>query len=380
MRTVVQIAPEIEHGSGVAGVAANLEREWQRLGIATERFTMTEAHGDWLPSPAGGLAGKVAHVTHVVWFSTVGSVLARRAMRHREDVVTVCHNDALVGDVYVNHGIVHTAMEARGGRWWRTLRNPLHLFTGIRDAYRYGNSGIHRAVVNLVLADERDLERIYPRVTPPSTIIGNGVDIRRFTPPTDAQRAEARSVLGLGDRDLAILFIGHEYDRKGLLLLLESLVDGPDHWHLVVVGGTPDMVRGLRASRQGQALRTRLHAVGAVPDPRPYLWASDVFAFPSAYESYGLVILEALASGIPVVATATGCVPDVIVHGVNGFIVDPHVHSLRSALGQVDEGDRSAMSAAARDEALEHTWESVAVEYLRLFDRVRPVADGWTPR
>ena len=56
----------------------------------------------------------------------------------------------------------------------------------------------------------------------------------------------------------------------------------------------------------------------AHPDPRPWLHAADVLAMPSAYESYGLVVLEALACGVPVVATPTGCVPDVVVDGING--------------------------------------------------------------
>ena len=379
MRTIVQIAPSIDRGSGVAGVAANLEQEWQRLGISTERFTMTEARGDWIPSPRGGLAAKVAHLADVAWFSTVGTVLARRALHGRDGVVTICHNDALVGDVYVNHGIVHAAMEARGGRWWRTLRNPVHVFTGLRDAYRYG-SRTHRAVVNLVRSDERDLERFYPRVRPPSTIIGNGVDTERFSPPTAQERAGARSALGLEDGDLAILFIGHEYGRKGLHVLLESVLEGPGHWHLVVVGGSPDMVQRLRASQAGRSLGVRLHTVGSQTDPRPHLRAADVLAFPSDYESYGLVILEALASGVPVVATATGCVPEVIVPGSNGFIVEPEVASLQSGLAGVDEGDRKAMTRAARATALEHTWESVALQYLQLFDRVRPVTGGWLSR
>lgn len=380
MRTIVQIAPVIEEGSGVAGVAANLEREWQRLGIATERFTMTHAHGDWMPQPSGGLAGKLAHLAHVAWFSTVGSVLARRALAGRDDVVSICHNDALFGDVYVNHGIVHAAMEARGGRWWRTLRNPVHLFTGARDTLRYASPKVHRAIVNLVVADERDLRRFYPRVSPPSTIIGNGVDTDRFAPPSRDARAEARAALDLADDDLAIVFIGHEYERKGLPLILEAMAQGPTHWHLVVVGGTPDMVRRLRDSRLARLLGPRLHTVGTTPDPRPQLAAGDVLAFPSAHESYALVVMEALASGLPVVATGTGCVPDVITPGVTGFVVDRDPGSIRSALHQVDTADRSAMSQAARAVALEHTWTDVALAYLDLFDRVRPVEGGWAPR
>lgn len=378
MKTIVQISPEFGEGSGVGAVAANLEREWAHLGLNTERFTMTDAKGDWLPAPGHGIRGKLALTTRVVWFSTVGTVLAHRALRARTDVVSVCHNDALVGDVYVNHGNVHAAMQARGARWWRTIRNPLHVFTGLRDASRYGSKRTHRAVVNLIVRDESDLERIYPRVTPLSTVIGNGVDTDRFAPPTAPQRTASRAALGLDPGDLAILFVGHEYDRKGLPLLLTALRESPPHWHLIVVGGTPDMVQGLRNSTDGTQLATRLHCAGRVPDPRPYLHASDVFAFPSAYEAFSLAVLEALASGLPVIATPTGGVPDVVQDDTNGLVVNPTVDSLRSALHRVDSIDRTSMRLAARATALEHTWKSVAAQYLRLFDRVRPVPGGWS--
>lgn len=378
MKTIVQISPEFGEGSGVGAVAANLEREWAHLGFTTERFTMTDAKGDWLPTSSKGIWGKLAHIARVVWFSTVGTVLARRALRTRTDIVSVCHNDALVGDVYVNHGNVHAAMQARGSRWWRTIRNPLHVFTGVRDAYRYSSKRVHRAVVNLVSGEEHDLFRIYPRVSPVCAVIGNGVNIERFAPPTVAERAETRAALGLGPDDLVMLFVGHEYGRKGLPLLLEAMREAPLHWQLIVVGGTPDMVRALRHSTDGRNLNARLHTPGKVADPRNYFHASDIFTFPSAYESYGLVVVEALASGIPVVATPTGCIPDVVQHGANGLVVEPTADSLRSALHQLDATDRTGMRQAARTTALEHTWTSVAADYLKLFDRVRPVAGGWS--
>src|SRR5512133_3338950 len=114
MTVIVQICPEIGPGSGVAGVAYNLEREWQRLGVQTERFTLTEARGGWLPQPGPGIRGRLVLLARVVWFSTVGTLLARRYLRSRPGALSICHNDALAGDVYVNHGVVQAAMRARG--------------------------------------------------------------------------------------------------------------------------------------------------------------------------------------------------------------------------------------------------------------------------
>ncbi len=194
MTTIVQIAPEIAPGSGVGGVAALLEDRWRAHGVPTERFTLHEAHGDWLPVPGAGLAGRVALLARVVWFSTVGTVLARRYLARRPGAVSVCHNDVLAGDVYVNHGNIRVAMRARGHYVARMLRNPVHLFTAARDALRY-RSRVHRVVVNLTHGEEEALRATYPALRPRTVVIGNGVDTARIRPATPAARASARSAL-----------------------------------------------------------------------------------------------------------------------------------------------------------------------------------------
>src|SRR5512139_3491283 len=112
MTTIVQICPEIAPGSGVGGVAYHLEKEWKAQGVTVERFTLEDVFGSWIPRLGGGLAGKLALLVRVLWFSTAGTLLARRKIRGRSDVISVCHNDAMVGDIYVNHGIVQAAMRA----------------------------------------------------------------------------------------------------------------------------------------------------------------------------------------------------------------------------------------------------------------------------
>lgn len=363
MTRIVQIAPDIAPGSGVGAVAHHLETEWQRVGIDVGRFTMTDAHGDWLPRPGPGWRGKAALAARVVWFSTVGTVAARAHLRRRPDAVSICHNDALVGDVYINHGILKVAMRARGGYAWRMLRNPMHLFTAARDALRY-RSRIHDVVVNLIAEEDVALREAYRRVRPRTVVIGNGVDVDRYTPATATQRTHARADVGLGPDDVAVAFVGHEYDRKGLPLVLDALVGAPDTLHLVVVGGTEDMVDRLVRTARELGLGDRLHAVGQVADPVPYFHACDVFVLPSAYESYGLVVLEALACGLPVLASATGCVPDVIVDGVNGYVVERDPADIRRRLTDLASADLGAWSRAARTSAEAHSWRRIAREYL----------------
>jgi UDP-glucose:(heptosyl)LPS alpha-1,3-glucosyltransferase len=362
---IVQIAPDIGPGSGVAGVAYNLELEWRRRGIETARFTMREARGDWLPAAGrAGIRGKLALMARVVWFSTVGTVLARRFLRSEPGAVSICHNDVLAGDVYVNHGIVQAAMSARGSYHWRMLRNPLHRFTALRDTYRYGRFRPHRLVVNLVTAEETLLREAYPALRTPTVVIGNGVDTSAFAPADDQQRRQARSASLIAADDVALLFVGHEFDRKGLTPLLESLALVPENVRLIVVGGSPDLVARAGATADALGVASRVHFVGPVADPRPYFQASDVFVLPSAYESYGLVVLEALASGLPVIATPTGCVPDLITSGVNGFVVEPSAADIARAVVALAGVPRDQLARAARSTAEGATWSSVADRYL----------------
>jgi glycosyltransferase involved in cell wall biosynthesis len=385
MTVIVQITPEIGPGTGVGAVAHHLEQEWTHLGVDVRRFGMAEAGGDWLPQPGGGLRGRLALIARVVWFSSVGTRRARTHLREHPERLSVCHNDAVTGDVYVNHGIVQAAMRARGHYHLRMLRNPLHVFTTTRDRLRYSRPGSHRVVVNLVTAEEALLRESYPRLAIPTVVIGNGVDIERFRPPTPEEREAARAALGRTADERVVLFIGNEFGRKGLPLILDAMgrLDASSHLH--VVGGTPDLVAQASSAAATAGLRERVHFEGPHPDPRPWLRAADALVMPSAYESFGLVVLEALASGVPVVATPTGCVPDLVVDGINGAVIEATPAALARGLETVLAGDRDALARAARATAEEHSWARVAQRYLDLLTEVRgvdprgaarPIADG----
>ena len=367
MTTVVQIAPEIGPGSGVAAVAHHLEAELALLHVPTTRVTLVDAYGSWLPEPGPGVTGKVALAARVVWFSTVGTVVARRILRGLPDAVAICHNDALAGAVYVNHGIVLAAMRARGHATLRMARNPLHLFTLARDTVRF-RTRTHRVVVNLTVEEDELLRATYPKVAPATVVIGNGVDTRRLRPPSDAERSAARGTYGFGPDDVVVLFVGHEFDRKGLPVLVDAVAQAPDRVRLLVAGGTQDLVDGARDHARTAGCVDRVHFAGRLADPTPAFHAADVFALPSAYESFGLVVLEALAFGLPVVVTDVGVVPEVVDDGVNGFVVTADPLEIRDRVVELAGMPRDRLRSAARATAEEHGWDRIARRYLTLLE------------
>ena len=367
MTHIVQIAPSIGPGSGVAGVAYALEREFIAAGATVERFTAADAGG-----PRRSVGGRTSVATHltrarnVIWFSTVGTRRARRFLAARPGAVSITHNDVMAGDIYVNHGLLQAAMRARGDYIWRMVRNPVHLFTALRDRIRY-RGRTHRAVVALTTTEAELLVSTYGRVRAPIHVIPNGVDIERFRPPDAAERAQARAKLGVDDDRTIALFIGHEFERKGLPIAMSALRAAPDVL-LLVVGGSADMIRRAQAQAGSAGVSERVHFAGTQRDPVPFLWAADLLVLPSAYEANALVVLEALACGLPVVSTRVGFAPDILVDGENGFIVERDATSVGTRLAELASQPLEEWRGRARRTAEQYAWPRVARRYLDLVE------------
>jgi glycosyltransferase involved in cell wall biosynthesis len=374
MTRIVQIAPAIGPGTGVAGVAYHLELEFIASGATVERFTAVEAGRRRRRTPRSAIGMRLRHGADVAWFSTVGTARARRFLAERPDAVSICHNDVMAGDVYVNHGLLKAAMRSRGHYVLRMLRNPLHLFTAVRDRIRY-RGRTHRAIVALTDQEARLLVDTYRRVSIPIRVIANGVDLERFRPASEAERAHARASLGLAGDPLVAVFIGHEFERKGLPIVIEALPQAPGV-SLIVVGGMPDQIRHSRGQAERLGVADRVRFVGPQPDPVPFLQAADVFVLPSAYESYGLVIMEALASGVPVLSTPVGVAPDVIDDGMNGFIIPQDARVVGQRLRELSEQDLSAWRRRARERAAGHSWRAAADRYLALVHELQAAKKG----
>lgn len=360
---IVQIAPQIGPGSGVGMVAYALEREFQAAGAIVERFTLEDARGrPTSPSPS-----KLRLAWDVVWFSTVGTRRAKRFLAARPDAVSICHNDVMAGDIYVNHGTLPAAMRARGHFALRMVRNPLHIFTMLRDRIRY-RGHTHRTIVALSSTEAGLMRREYRRVLAPITVIGNGVDMERFSPPTATARAAARRRFGILDRECVALFIGHEFDRKGLPSVVEALSRTTASVRLLVVGGSDSMVTRAHALASGLGVAERVLFVGEQADVSTFVAASDMFVLPSVYEANALVLLEALASGLPAIVTPAGFAPDVIEDGVNGYLVPRDPTMIADRMNILAAADRIQLQRNARASVLPYSWGKVARQYTALLE------------
>jgi len=367
---IVQIAPFIGRGSGVAGVAWQLQAEFEAMGHSVESFTVATAlrrpQRRW---PRRPFFRALALFRRMVWFTTVGTVRARRYLAQRPDAVSICHNNVMTGDIYVNHGVVGAAMRARGNGLWRMVRNPTHLFTFVRDLLRY-RLGIHRVVVALSASEADTLRRVYGRVRSRVVVIPNGVDLTAFHPPSADERRRAREVFHLDDDARVVLFVGHEFARKGLEHLIGSLVHAPSLM-LLVVGGNAQAIASARSEATAHGVAERVLFVGTRTDLPLFFAAADMFALPSAYEANALVILEALASGLPVVCTRVGYAPELIVDGENGYLVDRDAAQIGARLEELAQSDLPAWGMRARSSVERLGWRPIAERYVALVDELR---------
>jgi UDP-glucose:(heptosyl)LPS alpha-1,3-glucosyltransferase len=226
-----------------------------------------------------------------------------------------------------------------------------------------------RRRLDLATSEEHLLRAEYQSLRARSAVIVNGVDGERFQPADAVTRERFRAELGVGEDHFLIGFVGHEFSRKGLPVLLEALAGLDDHFRLLVVGGSAEMVRQGERTARSHGVRGRVAFVGRVDDPSSLIACTDALCLPSAYEASPLVVLESLACGVPVVSTRTGSTPDVLTPGEDGYLVERDAKGIADALRDI-RASSIDFPAKARATAERHSWSAVALRYLEVFDRV----------
>lgn len=170
----------------------------------------------------------------------------------------------------------------------------------------------------------------------PLTVIRNGIDVTAFD-PSASTRASARCNFAIAGSTPVIGTVAGFRAQKRLDLWLEAaslIMERVPDAHFIIVGDGPlkSKLKNLVASL---GIGDRVHFTGLLDDVRPSLAAMDVFMMSSDFEGLPVALLEAMASGLPVVATSVGGIPEVVDHGVSGYLVPP---------GQPDALAESAVS------------------------------------
>jgi glycosyltransferase involved in cell wall biosynthesis len=249
-------------------------------------------------------------------------------LRHRIrfDIVQIVGSDVMFGNVayvqfchrtYLKH--YWKQSRPRGVRGW--LRWLDHRLRNVLEPL------VFRRVASIVVPSQglaRELATEYQHARAKIRIIPNPLDVERMRPSEGFDRDAYRRGLRLSIEDILLVFIalGH-FERKGLPLLLEALGKlGDPRLKLVVVGAEWDLVAAYQARVEQKGLSSHVQFAGMQRDIRPYLWAADAFVFPSFYEAFPLVALEAAAAGLPLIVTRINGVEEFLYDGKNGILVE----------------------------------------------------------
>ena len=294
-----------------------------------------------------------AHALALIW------TFRRNASRMlRELHFDIVHDQGLCS-------VVHNVLTAHiSNRAWARARlgAPLKeklfsLVIGWWEQWQYSLAG---RVQVIAVADRvrRDLAVDYGlrgRVT----VIHHGVDTEKFTP---ANRSQAlRNEFGMPADQPLFLFVGDF--RKGVKASIEALGAG----HLVCVGSTPPEPYRALAAQLHRA--DRVHFRPATDAIEQYYAGADVLLLPTPYDAFGMVVLEAMAAGLPVIVSQNAGASELIVDGQNGYILRNEA-DLPGLMRKAATAS-PAIGSAARTTALQHSWDRVASETLAVYQQAQ---------
>ena len=277
-------------------------------------------------------------------------------------------------DILRSGGGAHVSY-VRAARLWRgTIRaramflSPYHRAQMIVERMGFRSPALRRviAVSNLV---RDDLVRSFGISAQRVVTMYNGVDLERFTPAASpSTRAEIRMRYGIPAGAALIAFVGNGFARKGLGTLLEAIPGLANDPYLIVVGS--DRARAAYARRAARlGIQSRVIFAGAQPNAEKFFQAADAFAFPSLFEPFGNVALEAMACGVPALTSASCGVAELMPPELQSAVVEnpADANEVTLRLGAMLTA-RRALGPIALAAARQFTWQRHERELLAIIE------------
>jgi glycosyltransferase involved in cell wall biosynthesis len=364
-QTIVITAHDV---GGQGGMERHLEELIMRL--KNEAHVIVVAASMKLPDPSGVRFIRIPVISRPtplkmvlfallatirIWFlsrdvlHTTGAIVFNRA-----DVSTVhfCHAGYMR-----DTGDIRTQMKGSIWRRWNSRLASSFARWMERRVYRPSRTKRMVAVSNRVRTEILDS---FPFSLEEVEVVPNGVNIERFRPFSALEKSGWRVRYGLPADGTHLLFMGGDWHRKGLPFIVEAfslLARDYPSLHLTVIGkGDSEIYTSMLAPE----LAEQIHFAGIRPDPEIWFGMSDIFVFPSSYETFSLVVHEAAASGLAVLTAKVGGVEDLMEDGVHGYFIErssEHIAgTLRRLLQNPELGRRCG--ERARQRVAELTWDN----------------------
>ncbi len=377
-----------------------LAREFGRRGIEVDVFTRSQ---DPCISHINETLGYNARVIHIPDGSEVPldpDDVFPRIPEFVKNTIAFAESEGLGYDVIYSHywlsGVAaHDLREA----WHAPVVQMFHTLGRMKDRIAYQpekhtDRDLHEAdimswadrLIAATPAERAQMLWLYNARRHPIEIVPPGVDLRRFTP---RPAAEAKKRLGIAPNEKMLLFVGRIEPLKAVDTILQALAilksecpELVEELVLSIVGGDPkdtanaEMLR-LKQMRSDLDLCCTVKFLGAKDQEalQDYYSASEALIMPSDYESFGMVALEAMACGAPVIASEVGGLAFLVRDGYNGSHVpvrEPAALAEKICALLTNPEKRAEMSANAIQTAHEYSWARIADRLLAIFEDVTP--------
>ena len=377
----------------------DLTRELGRMGIHVDVFTRSQ--DEHVPHVVHelGFGNRVVHVPSGPETPKAKSELANYIPDFVEGIKQFAIEKGIHYDVIHSHyWMSGLAAEALSDAWGGTpIVHMFHTLGEMKNRVARSESeraGVDRLkgerqvlrradrIIAATIAEITQLRFLYRAESRKLVIVPPGVDTSHFYPiPAD----EAKQYLGLKPENRMVLFVGRIEPLKGLDTLIQAMscldlreIHRPVH--LAIIGGEPDVIPEDMTEEMTrlQKLCDDLCMGGMVvflgkrgQDTLPYYYsAAEVVVMPSLYESFGMVALEAMACGTPVIASEVGGLGYLVQNDVTGYTIpdsDPAelCEKLASLLG--DANLRESMGQRAAEYALDYAWEKIAARIVEVY-------------
>jgi glycosyltransferase involved in cell wall biosynthesis len=386
---ILQVTREIGLGGGSECVAFELHRAWLAMGVdarvLTSHATEPEAQdgivltASWLTSLQIWPRARHLAMSIAVPFFTLAASL--RVWRTRESKIVLSHGDSLIGDVCVVHAVNRACLaEKRRGGDYGWLLNPTNLWVAWRDWWMFRGKR-YRRIVAISQRVRKELKDHYQIPDERIVTIPNGINLWRFHPRHARSRDEVRRSFGLSQNIPVVLFVGSRFRIKGLKFAIKALAKMKTEAVLLVVGD--DTVAPFKQLAEELGVSERVIFAGARRDLPAIYAAADALLLPSSYETFALVCVEAMASGLPVLASPVGGIEDYLRDDQNGFHIQRDPTEIAAKVDRLlcDPELHARIRKAGLATAQDYSWQKIAKQYLSLFDElIAERAESLAPR
>jgi UDP-glucose:(heptosyl)LPS alpha-1,3-glucosyltransferase len=284
------------------------------------------------------------------------------------------HHWIYKADIFSAHGVPHAG-------WVKNVRkrSPSLYDRAVisieRSLMREGNASYFLPVSTIAMEAFR---QEYATLPGQWHVVHPGVDVSRFSAPDRAAcRVDIRGRYGIGASDVLLLFVGMNFEVKGLDTIIAALaktraaMQGANI-RLLVVGRGDENKYSRMAQSLGVAEAVTFAGTQVVGLER-YYRAADIFIMLSRFDTFGMVVLEAMAAGLPVIVSPNVGAKDLVEEGANGFILPEHQDADAAAecvARLSDKVQRESMGAAAARTASMHDWERLAEKMEDLYEEI----------